>query len=177
MIEIKVLSNRSAERKARKGELKDSCWILSWFDRDWSQKPLKRFARHYLCLHYADISDKDLAKRLGLPYFDDRDAKRVVSLVERALDQGVTRIVFSCDAGISRSAAMAEAFFVWLESHGIRCRVKYEKFPHPNTLVKSELLKKLRQTLIPQRLKGGVYDRVRRRKKSQSREHCRQGRY
>ena len=149
MFEILVVPNRKALKLAKAGELAQACWVASYwesrFKRDFKhalrRKPLKVGVMLMLC--YPDKVDLKEAKKAKLPIFDKAMAEKATAALDRAVAKGIKRFVFSCDAGISRSAGMAQAFEEWLRRQGLPCKVQHQNPPQPNPLVRRLCFKML----------------------------------
>lgn len=62
-------------------------------------------------------------------FFDQEMAERIVSFVLKFMDKSI--ILIHCDAGISRSAAVAKALYLWYHKDGSR----FDRLHFPNSLV------------------------------------------
>ena len=142
MFEVLVVPNRKALKLAKEGKLAKACWIASYWETKFNRnlkrilryKPLKVGAMLVLC--YPDEVDLKMAQKEGLPVFDETMAKKVAETIDRAMAEGVKTFVFSCDAGVSRSAGMAQAFENWLKQKGLSYTVCHQNPANPNPLVR-----------------------------------------
>ncbi|NPB09381.1 MAG: hypothetical protein GXO17_03415 [Thermodesulfobacteria bacterium] len=99
---------------------------------------------YFAFLEFDDVADEEAARNFGLLPLSEEEALYAADTLLRALDAGVQEFVFSCDAGISRSAGMAEAFARFLEEQGLAFEKKHLRFPQPNPLVRERLLRALK---------------------------------
>lgn len=152
MFEILVIPNRKALKLAKAGELAQACWVASYWESKFRRdlrcalryKPFRVGVMLVLC--YPDEADPEEAKEAGLPTFDKAMAEKATAALDRAVAKGIKRFVFSCDAGISRSAGMAQAFEEWLRRKGLPCKVQHQNPPQPNSLVRRLCLEALKNS-------------------------------
>ncbi|OAG27808.1 hypothetical protein [Thermodesulfatator autotrophicus] len=145
MIKVFIYPNRIAigELGNFRGREETICWIAAYKEKlpEVSQLVKPNF---FLFLNFDDITSEKEALIFGLTPFDEVMAELTAETLIAALKAQCENFIFSCDAGISRSAGMAEAFCVFLKEQG----KAYQKFAHrhtsPNLLVKERLLKALK---------------------------------
>lgn len=103
---IEVMSRSEAERK----DAHSGMWCLSITDVAAEDATLRGYGR------VGRFAFDDVKAGHGLA-MNDRDASRIWRFVEQALDANIPHMVIHCEAGISRSAAVASAI---VNRHGDR---------------------------------------------------------
>ena len=121
------------------------CWLAVFRPRV-PESALAVKPRFFAFLEFDDVSREEEARNFGLLPFDEDQALWAAETLLIALKHGVEEFLFSCDAGISRSAGMAEAFACFLAEKEIPFEKHHYRPPSPNPLVKEKLLLALKAT-------------------------------
>lgn len=102
------------------------------------------FSKNFFCkdvleLNFSDI-EETWVKELGPDFFlfSDEDAKKIVNFIKKYENSDIDEILIHCNAGVSRSTAVADAIAKYLgKDNSI-----YFKNSKPNKYVYEKLIKK-----------------------------------
>ncbi len=146
---ILVLPHRRAiERLGQLNPPSNPCWIAVFRPSvPASAKAVK--PRHFAFLEFDDVTDEKQARDFGLLPFDEAQAFYAAEVLLQALQEGVKEFIFSCDAGISRSAGLAEAFACFLKEMGFPFEKEHLHPPNPNPLARQRLYQALKALKDP----------------------------
>ncbi len=140
---ILVLPHRRAIERLGGWTKPHACWVAVFRPAvPASAKAVK--PAYFAFLEFDDVADEKLARDFGLLPLDEDQALYAAEVLLQALSAGVEEFIFSCDAGISRSAAMAEAFARFLEEEEISFEKEHLRAPNPNPLVRERLYQALK---------------------------------
>ncbi|NPA48352.1 MAG: hypothetical protein GXO20_00065 [Thermodesulfobacteria bacterium] len=120
-----------------------SCWIAVFKGKiPESAKGVR--PRFFAFLEFDDVEKEETAYAFGLLLFDEEQARWAAQTLTEALEAGCEEFIFSCDAGRSRSAGLAEAFATFLKELEIPFEKKHSRPPSPNPLAKGRLYQALK---------------------------------
>ncbi|WP_456371011.1 hypothetical protein, partial [Thermodesulfatator atlanticus] len=122
---------------------KRACWLAAYKERLPEPAYLVK-PEFYLFLQFDDARSERDALNFGLTVFDELMAELAAETLLEALNKGCTEFIFSCDAGVSRSAGMAKAFERFLAHHKIPYHVEVARPTMPNPLVENRLWQALK---------------------------------
>ena len=136
---------RAVEYLGKFGAPRDnSCWIAVFKTGiPASAKGVK--PRFFAFLEFDDVEDLRTAHTFGLIPLDEEQALWAAQVLLDALNEGCKEFIFSCDAGRSRSAGLAEAFALFLKEENIPFEKFHHREPVPNRLVIERLYRALRK--------------------------------
>ncbi|AEH44136.1 hypothetical protein Thein_0252 [Thermodesulfatator indicus DSM 15286] len=120
------------------------CWLAAYKDKLPSASEIIK-PKFYLFLNFDDVRSEQEAINFGLTPFDELMAELAAETLLEALRAGCQKFIFSCDAGVSRSAGMAEGFGLFLQKLGKPFQMVSSRQTSPNLLVKEKLFESLKK--------------------------------
>ncbi len=124
-----------------------SCWIAIFKGQvPESAKGVK--PRFFAFLEFDDVDNENIAYNFGLLPLEEEEALWAAQILIKALKSGCKEFIFSCDAGRSRSAGLAEGFADFLREQNIPFQKAHHRPLFPTSWYEKDFIKLFKKLLF-----------------------------